>query len=386
MTRENEDRIASAIDNAEAIRCEADAPVELRGLGMTQRNVLLGLCDPARFWRSPEGETFATVPVGDHVEHYPLHSRGFRDWILGELARQYLQDGRPASVGENAVRDARQALEARAFFDRIQHHAPLRVVEHDGDIYLDQGRRNWSAIKVTSAGWEVVAGAPVPILRGKRTAALIEPSRNGDFGPLRRVLKRLDDDDFILFISWCLQALVPSGPYPILIISGEAGSGKSTLVRLAQRLVDPVNGDLLQPPRDDRDLIAAARNGRVLAFDNLSKLSADLADSLCRLATGSEIGGRALYSDHDTATFAACRPLILNGIPDLAARGDLADRSIVIRLGPLDRPVDRKGLAAGRWRKRSRLPSARSSTHLLLGSSSLMQFRRRTFAWQTLRA
>ncbi len=108
----------------------------------------------------------------------------------------------------------------------------------------------------------------------------------------------------------------------IITISGKAGSGKSTIVRLVQRIVDPVAGDLLQPPRDDRDLIAAARNGRVLAYDNLSSVRAELADSLCRLATGSEIGGRALSSDHDTATFAACRPLVLNGIPDARGRAN----------------------------------------------------------------
>lgn len=70
----------------------------------------------------------------------------------------------------------------------------------------------------------------------------------------------------------------------------------------------------------------------MLAFDNFSGIKAGLADSLCRLATGSEIGGRALYSNHETASFSARRPMILNGIPDLAARGDLADRSLVLRL------------------------------------------------------
>jgi hypothetical protein len=50
----------------------------------------------------------------------------------------------------------------------------------------------------------------------------------------------------------------------------------------------------MQPPREDRDLITAARNNHVLAFDNLSAVSAELADSLCRLATGGDIGGRLL--------------------------------------------------------------------------------------------
>jgi putative DNA primase/helicase len=176
----------------------------------------------------------------------------------------------------------------------------------------------------------------VPILRGKRTAAFPMPTQSGNFAPLRQLLARLSEDDFIMLVAWCLSALFPHGPYPILILGGEAGAGKSTLARLAQRIADPINGDLLQPPGDDRDLIAAARHNRVLAFDNLSGIRAELADSLCRLATGSEIGGRALYSDHETASFSASRPLILNGIPNLAARGDLSDRSIVLSLEPLN--------------------------------------------------
>jgi hypothetical protein len=119
------------------------------------------------------------------------------------------------------------------------------------------------------------------------------------------------------------------------------------LARLAQKIVDPVTGDLLQPPGDDRDLIAAAKNGRVLAFDNISGIKSDLADSLCRLSTGAEIGGRALFTNHDSASFRACRPIILNGIPDLAARGDLADRSIVIRLEQFDRRVTERDF----WRE-----------------------------------
>lgn len=56
-----------------------------------------------------------------------------------------------------------------------------------------------------------------------------------------------------------LGALLPTGPFPILVLGGEQGSGKSTLARTAKRIVDPGHGDLLQPPGDDRDLIAAAR-------------------------------------------------------------------------------------------------------------------------------
>jgi putative DNA primase/helicase len=332
MIRAGKPRVADAICAAEEV---APRPIDLKETGLTQRDALLQICDTAEVWRSPEGEAFASVPVRGHVEHHAMTSRAFRNWMLRGLATGFTVGGRPASANDNTIRDARNAVEARAMVEGTMYPAPLRVTQHEGAIYLDLGTDDWSVARVTEDGWSIIPQAPVPILRGKRAGPFALPAPRGDFGPLRRLLVQLDDDAFIMFVAWCLGAMLPNGPFPILVLGGEQGSGKSTLARTAQRIVDPGHGDLLQPPGDDRDLIAAARCNRVLSFDNLSSVRAELADSLCRLATGSEIGGRALYSDHDTASFAACRPMVLNGIPDLAARGDLADRAIVLRLGTL---------------------------------------------------
>ena len=127
-------------------------------------------------------------------------------------------------------------------------------------------------------------------------------------GPLRELLPLDSDDEWRIVILWALAAMRSAGPYPILAWSGEQGTGKSFASRFMRRLIDPCGDDLMQPPREDRDLIAAARNNHVLAFDNLSSLSGELADSLCRLATGGDIGGRSLYTNDDSAAFAAQRP------------------------------------------------------------------------------
>jgi putative DNA primase/helicase len=332
MRSEAELDIAALIDGADPI---PDQAVELSLEGLTQREALLRICDEAVVWRSFDGEPFASVPVGNHTEHHPVLSRAFRNWLLYRLASRYRHNGRPASANENAIREARAAVEAQAMVAGPVQKAPLRVAESNDAIYLDLGAQDWSAIRIDKGGWRAVSQTPIPIIRGKRTAQFASPASAPDFRPIRKLLSHLDDETFILLIAWCVGALLPDGPYPILVLGGEQGAGKSTLARLAQRIADPVNGDLLQPPRDDRDLIACARTNRVLSFDNLSGLSSELADSLCRLATGSEIGGRALFSDYDLATFSACRPIVVNGIPDLAARADLADRSIVLRLPQL---------------------------------------------------
>jgi hypothetical protein len=97
-------------------------------------------------------------------------------------------------------------------------------------------------------------------------------------------------------------------------------------------LVDPNTALLRAEPRDGRDLIIAATNGWLVGLDNLSHLSPWLSDALCRLATGGGFATRELYTDSDETLFDAQRPVILNGIEELATRGDLLDRSIILYL------------------------------------------------------
>ena len=86
------------------------------------------------------------------------------------------------------------------------------------------------------------------------------------------------------------------------------------------------------PPRDERDLLMAASNPWVIAYDNLSGIPHWLSDSLCRLATGGGFSTRELYTDSEEIFFEAMRPVILNGINQLAERADLADRALVLNL------------------------------------------------------
>jgi hypothetical protein len=88
-------------------------------------------------------------------------------------------------------------------------------------------------------------------------------------------------------------------------------------------------------------LVIAARHNHVLAFDNLSTIRPMMADAFCRIATGGGFGTRKLHTDADEMLFSATRPCLLNGIPDLANRPDLADRAIVVTL-PVIPATERK--------------------------------------------
>ena len=97
-------------------------------------------------------------------------------------------------------------------------------------------------------------------------------------------------------------------------------------------LVDPNATPLQASPRDLHDLAITASNSWVLTLDNLSHLPDWLSDGICRLATGGGFATRELFSDADEVLFEAQRPVILNGIEEIATRADLLDRAILLYL------------------------------------------------------
>src|SRR5262249_55175146 len=141
--------------------------------------------------------------------------------------------------------------------------------------------------------------------------------------------------DFVLVVAWLLATLRGGGPYPLLAVSGEQGSGKTRLSKLLQGLIRPNGAPVPGPRREERDLVIAANNSHVLAFDNLSGLPHALSDAFCRLATGASFGLRQLYTDADEVLFQAARPILLNSIEDVISRLDLADLAIFLTLPPI---------------------------------------------------
>ena len=169
----------------------------------------------------------------------------------------------------------------------------------------------------------------------------------GSVETLRSFLNVQSDSDFVLVVAWALAVLRNRGPYPVIVLSGEQGSAKSTFSAILRALLDPNTAPLRALPREDRDLFIAASNGHVLAFDNVSGLPAWISDTLCRLATGGGFAVRQLYTDQDEVLFDAARPVILNGIEDIVTRPDLADRAVFLTLEPI--PEERRRPEAELW-------------------------------------
>jgi hypothetical protein len=281
-------------------------------------------------FHTPTGVAFADIITDGHRETWPIRSKRFRIW----LRRCYYQ-ATGAAAGAAQIGSALDLLEARAQFDAPERGVNIRVAEHADRLYLDLADEHWRVVEIGADGWRVLGCPPVRFRRPPGMLPLPVPERGGSIEALRSFLNLSNQNDFVLVVAWLLAALRSGGPYPLLAISGEQGSAKTVLSKFLRALVDPNGGPVRALPREERELMIAANNGHLLAFDNLSGLPAWLSDALCRLASGGSFAVRQLYTDDDEVLLKAARPTLLNGIEDIIGRPDLADRAIFLTLGPI---------------------------------------------------
>jgi putative DNA primase/helicase len=363
------DALTSGYDEAQAMRLIAAAAKQERprkpvdeadqgGRGRRrgrppQRDHLMGYVEGIELWHDDANKAYATFPVGRHREHAPIKSSQFRQW----LTLQYYDD-QGAAPGKNAMEECLNAVEALAVARGKRYTAFIRVAEHDGRVFIDLCNDDWQVIECSKNGWAVVDNVPVKFVRrdGMQPLPIPEPVTEQLSGieELRSFLGNLTQGHFALVIAWLVNCYRDTGVFPVLMIHGESGSGKSFLTRLLMDLIDPRDDKAKSMPKDDRTLISFARQTWLIGFENISRIPEWFSDALCRLASGDTYAAVKLYTDDELAIQKAKRPVIMNGIPRLAEREDLASRTFAVSLphfddGAADRLTETELL--DRWQK-----------------------------------
>lgn len=212
--------------------------------------VKLALERGLEMWHDPERNPWATLQISGHTEHYPLKTKAIRRY----LAHLYFQEHQGVAHAQG-VQDALMTLEAKAVFEGPEHPTFVRLAEFDGVIYLDLANENWQVVRVSSQGWEVMEAEAVPV-RFKRARGMLPlpvPVEGGALAELAELLNvSIESRDWKLIVAWLLQALRGTGPYPVLVVNGGQGSGKSTAAKMLRALLDPNVSPLRSLSRDER--------------------------------------------------------------------------------------------------------------------------------------
>jgi putative DNA primase/helicase len=299
-----------------------------------QRDQLLVYINNVEVWHDDADRAYATFPVGSHRENAPIRSSRFRHW----LTLQYLDEHETAPA-KNAMDGCLNAAEARAVAQGPRYTAFIRMAEHQGRLYLDLCDDGWRAIECTKNGWTIVDRVPVKFVRREGMLPLPKPEQVTEqcsgIEELRSFFGNLSQAHFALVVAWLMSCLRDTGVYPVLMVHGESGSGKTVLTKLLMDLIDPRAEKALSIPKDDRALIVFAKQTYLIGFENISVIPAWFSDALCRLASGDSFVAVKLYTDDELAVHKAKRPIVLNGIPRLAEREDLASRTFAVSLPPM---------------------------------------------------
>ena len=285
----------------------------------------IGRAENISYFVTPDDRVYADV-ITDGIRHTMV--------LRGKQFKQYLRsmqfENTEKSPGSDAVQQAIDTLEALAVKNADKRDVQVRLAEHDEKIYIDLADESWKSIEVDRHGWRVVDDSPVRFIRGASSPLPmpIEGGRVEDF----KDLCGFSDDAWVLILTFLLQALKPENAYPILFLIAPPATGKTTITRAFKNLVAPSPGQPRKTVGEVRDFAIHATKRHVLPIDNLSGVTNDQSDILCCAATGGGHSQRTLHSDDEETVMNFTNLLVLNGIGEIASRGDLLSRAYPVTL------------------------------------------------------
>jgi hypothetical protein len=229
-------------------------------------------------------------------------------------------------------------LKANAEFGGKVRELHLRVSfapNNSHSIYYDLTNSNWEVVRITENGWSIEKLPPIIFRRYSNQQAQVYPVRDYPpdiFDQFINLLNIKDKDNKLLLKCYIIALFIPGISKPILMLHGEQGSAKSTLLELIKMLVDPSIIRTLAFSKDNNELVQKLAHNYISYFDNISNIPDWISDQLCRAVTGSGFSKRELYTDDDDVIYNFKRCIGFNGINLAATKPDLLDRGLIIKL------------------------------------------------------
>jgi hypothetical protein len=285
-----------------------------------------------RLARTGDGITYAVINEKGNPYLLPIRSKEFFNFVRTSLAKS------GEAPKSHQVQEVIEQLDANASIEGHVIDARYRVAElTEGEgIAIDLGDEKHTHVLVTPGNVEIVSkNSPCLFYRTTVCRPMGIPASSGDLSPLKKYVN-LNDVDRLLLLAWISYTLahpkIASSKYPILVLQGDQGTGKSSLVNnIILPLIDPTMLGMQVFPGNSKDLCIALQNTHVLAYDNMRGFNQSMSDILCIASTGGAISNRALYTNSDISLQPLHGALILNGIHSFVTHSDLAQRCLSVR-------------------------------------------------------
>jgi len=278
---------------------------------------------------------YGIIQVNNHKETIRLDSYKSVQWLKAlyySVDKDFHSDETYNNILSMIIAQAQQDDKTI----RVQTYNRIALV--DDVIYYDLCNSSWEAIKITRDGYEIVSlNENTPIFTREQQQQQQHNPLKGTGDALDKLigLFRIQESDRLIFKIHLITMLLEKYPIPMMIIHGEHGSSKSTITRSVAKILDPAAMNVSSIPTTANDLALLFNNQYVTNFDNVSEISQEESDMMCRAITGEGFTKRKLYTDDAIIIWNYKRKIIINGITPSLDYPDFKDRSILYETTPV---------------------------------------------------
>ena len=280
-------------------------------------------------------DPYIKIEINGHHELWPCKSNK-----LETLLSMKYWDAHGKTANTESIKGALSIFQARACFNGKEHALHNRVAWHDGELWYDLSGEKWDAIRINKQGWEVVSRPPILFRRYKHQKMQVVPVSGGDIRQLLKFVNIKNEQQQLLLLVFVVSCFIPDIAHVMPIIFGPQGSAKSMLSKLLRKTIDPSAIEVTTFPKNNEELVMALSHHWFLFFDNVSFVSEQISDLLCKAITGSGFTKRELYSNDEEVIYNFKRIIGMNGINLVATRPDLLERAILLELESI--PEDKR--------------------------------------------
>ena len=279
--------------------------------------------------KNDSNRVIALIRVKDHLETLDLDTKYATDWLKTSF---YSNCGE--LFPEEKYKSVIDLIKAQARFASVpREQIYKRIAFVCDEIWYDLCNQNWEIVRINKDSVRIVKpGENTPIFhRSANQSEQATPCFSFHGNPLDDFCKLVRMDS-LLFKIHLITLFIENVPTPLMVILGQQGSIKSTLSGLIKRIIDPAgektDDNLSHFPKSIDDLNIHLFHNQLCSFDNVSYISNDVSDVLCKAITGAGYPKRKYYTDNEEIILKFQRKIILNGITANIDYGDLAERSI----------------------------------------------------------
>ena len=274
---------------------------------------------------------YAFVKTDEHFETVDLDLQLAKDVLIINYHKDFKKI-LSASQSEQAINYVK--ANKRLYQDTAKKQVHIRCAFENDTIWYDLCNQKREIVKITKDEIAIVPyDKTCPLFfRTPFMSEQVRPNFEFKGNPISEYFKLIRKPNDIVMHANVIALFLETVDIPMLVFGGSTDASKTVTSTLVKMLVDP-SGKKIEDygtsmPRKPDDLATILYCNYLSSFENISKLSNEQSDMLCKANTGANFSTRLFYQQGQESKLAIHRKSMLNGITVNIDRDDLARRTL----------------------------------------------------------